>query len=96
MGKKGYEHFLKINYNADATYKDIFLNLTFENVQAAAEAAMKAFEDKQFDVVEIVYSQFKNAATQTFTVERFLPIPRIEKKKVIRKLILFTILPRKC
>ncbi|MCX6317346.1 MAG: ATP synthase F1 subunit gamma [Bacteroidetes bacterium] len=76
IGKKGYEHFVKGNYKADATYKDIFLKLTFENVQQASKAAMKAFEEKQFDVVEIVYSQFKNAATQRFVVERFLPIPK--------------------
>src|ERR1700752_3776809 len=78
IGKKGYEHFSKNNYKADATYKDIFLNLSFENVQKAAQAAMKAFEEKQFDVVEMVYSQFKNAATQKFEVERFLPIPKVE------------------
>ena len=80
IGKKGYEHFIKTpGYKADATYKDIFLNLTFENVQAASKAAMKAFEEGQFDVVELVYSQFKNAATQKFEVERFLPIPKVEK-----------------
>ncbi len=77
IGKKGYEHFVKNNYKADATYKDIFLNLTFENVQKASQAAMKAFEEKQFDVVEVIYSQFKNAATQRFEVERFLPIPKV-------------------
>jgi F-type H+-transporting ATPase subunit gamma len=27
-------------------------------------------------VVELVYSEFKNAATQLMTVERFLPIPK--------------------
>lgn len=80
IGKKGWEHFTKNNYKVDATYKDIFLNLTFENVQQASQAAMKAFEEKQFDVVEIVYSQFKNAATQRFEVERFLPIPKVAKK----------------
>lgn len=81
IGKKGYEHFIKNKYKADATYKDIFLNLTFENVQACAQAAMQAFREKQFDVVEIVYSEFKNAATQRFVVERFLPIPKVTGKK---------------
>ena len=81
IGKKGYEHFAKNKFKADATFKDIFLNLTFENVQQASRAAMKGFEEKQFDVVEIVYSQFKNAATQRFEVERFLPIPKVEKKE---------------
>lgn len=80
IGKKGYEHFAKLNYKTDAAYKDIFLHLTFENVQQASAAAMKAFEEKQFDVVELVYSQFKNAATQRFVVERFLPIPKVDNK----------------
>lgn len=80
IGKKGFEHFLKNRFNVSDTYKDIFLNLTFENVQQASQAAMKGFEAGEFDVVEIVYSQFKNAATQRFEVERFLPIPKVAKK----------------
>src|SRR5580704_16353779 len=80
MGKKGYEHFAKNNFKVSDTYKDIFLQLTFANVQAAAQAAVKAFENREFDVVELVYSEFKNAATQVFTLERFLPIPKVEKK----------------
>ncbi len=85
IGKKGYEHFLKNKFKTDATFKDIFLNLNFEHVQQASRAAMQAFEEKQFDVIEIVYSQFKNAATQKFEVERFLPIPRVEKKAGVAK-----------
>jgi F-type H+-transporting ATPase subunit gamma len=81
IGKKGYEHFIKNKYKTDATYKDIFLHLTFENVQACAQAAMQAFREKQFDAVELVYSEFKNAATQRFVVERFLPIPKVIGKK---------------
>jgi F-type H+-transporting ATPase subunit gamma len=80
MGKKGYEHFAKNNYKVTDTYKDIFLHLDFEHVQAAAQAAVKAFKNKEFDAVEIVYSQFKNAATQSFVSEKFLPIPKVEKK----------------
>jgi len=80
IGKKGYEHFAKNNYKVTDTYKDIFLRLSFEGVQACAQAAMQAFENKEFDAVEIVYSEFKNAATQVFAVEKFLPIPKVEKK----------------
>ena len=81
IGKKGYENFLKNNYKVDATFKDIFLHLKFEEVQKAAQAAMKAFEEKLFDAVEIVYSEFKNAATQRFVAERFLPIPKVKRKE---------------
>jgi F-type H+-transporting ATPase subunit gamma len=80
IGKKGYEGLTKAGYKTDATFKDIYLNLHFEAVQAAAQAAMKAFENKEFDAVEIVYSEFKNAATQVFTAEQFLPIPKVSKK----------------
>ncbi|HEV7621965.1 MAG TPA: FoF1 ATP synthase subunit gamma, partial [Flavisolibacter sp.] len=79
IGKKGYEHFTKNNFRTEETYKDIFLNMTFENVQKAAQAALKAFRDKQFDAIELVYSEFKNAATQRFVVEQFLPIPKNEQ-----------------
>ncbi|HEY8389018.1 MAG TPA: ATP synthase F1 subunit gamma [Parasegetibacter sp.] len=85
IGKKGYEFFLKNKYPVSTDYKDIFLNLTFENVQACASAAVTAFAEKKFDVIELVYSQFRNAASQAFTVERFLPIPTVESKEGDKK-----------
>jgi len=81
IGKKGYEHFIKNKYKTDASFKDIFLNLNFESVQACSQAAVKAFENKEFDRVELVYSEFKNAATQRFVAEQFLPIPKVQKKE---------------
>jgi len=85
IGKKGFEHFTKIKWKTEAAYKDIFLHLSFEQVQAAAQAAVKGFENGDFDVVEIVYSEFKNAATQRFAIERFLPIPKVVPKKGVKK-----------
>jgi F-type H+-transporting ATPase subunit gamma len=85
IGKKGYEHFLKNNFKVSEAYRDIYTHLNFESVQACAQAAVKSFEIKEFDVVEIVYSEFRNAATQIFTVERFLPIPKSSKKSGTKK-----------
>lgn len=81
MGKKGWESLTKQGYKTNDTYKDIFHDLRFEHVQACAGAAVQGFLNKDFDVVELVYSEFKNAATQRFQVERFLPIPKLEKKE---------------
>jgi len=78
IGKKGWESMTKQGYKTDAAYKDIFLDLKFETVQACANAAVSAFLNKEYDAVEIVYSEFKNAATQRFKVERFLPIAKVE------------------
>jgi len=85
IGKKGWESLTKMGYKTDATFKDIYLHLNFENVQSAAKAAMKAFENKEFDAVELIYSEFKNAATQRFVAEQFLPIPKVEKKEGNKK-----------
>jgi F-type H+-transporting ATPase subunit gamma len=85
IGKKGFEHFIKNKYKTDASHRDLFLNLSFENVTTVSKAAMKAFVAKEFDVVELVYSEFRNAATQRFTVERFLPIPKVAKKEGAKK-----------
>jgi F-type H+-transporting ATPase subunit gamma len=85
IGKKGTEFFQKNKYKVNETFKDLFLKLNFEGVQAAAQAAVKAFEAKEFDVIELVYSEFRNAAMLNYTVERFLPIPKVEKKEGAKK-----------
>jgi F-type H+-transporting ATPase subunit gamma len=80
IGKKGYEHFVKNNYKISDAHKDIFLNLTFDNVQKASQAAIEAFRAREFDAVEVIYSEFKNAATQRFVAEQFLPIPKTQNE----------------
>jgi F-type H+-transporting ATPase subunit gamma len=81
IGKKGYEHFLKNNYKVNGEFRDIFQHLNCESVQLCAQAAVKAFENHEFDAVDIIYSEFKNAASQNFTVEPFLPVPKASKPK---------------
>jgi len=56
-------------------------NLTFDNVAKVAEEVMKSFTAKEFDRVELVYNQFKNAAVQILTNEQFLPVSEITEGK---------------
>jgi len=81
LGKKGYEHFTKNKFKVIDHYWHIFSELNFENVSAVAKFAMDVFKKEEVDAVELVYSEFKNAATQKFTVEQFLPVKKSEKKK---------------
>jgi F-type H+-transporting ATPase subunit gamma len=81
LGKKGYEHFSKNNFKVVDHYWNIFADISFENVQKAAKFAMDAFASGQVDAVELVYSEFKNAATQRFVSEQFLPVLKTEKVK---------------
>lgn len=85
IGKKGYEYFDRhSHYSIVADYHNIFTNLNFDNIKRVAQYAQDAFLNKEYDRVEIIYSQFKNAATQEFAVEPYLPIPKVvadEEKK---------------
>lgn len=77
IGKKGYEHFTKNGFKVVPQYWDIFTGLSFDKVQTAAKYAMNAFANKEVDAVELIYSEFKNAATQMFVAEQFLPVPKV-------------------
>ena len=84
IGKKGYEHFTKNGYKVINNYWDLFTNLSFEKVQTAAKYAMDSFAAKEFDAVEVIYSEFKNAASQDYIAEAFLPVQKVvqtENKK---------------
>jgi len=81
LGKKGYEAFQRLGFNVIDKYWQVFSDLSFDNVRNAAIYAQEAFLNKEFDKVEIVYSQFKNAATQVFISEPYLPIPKVENKE---------------
>ncbi len=81
LGKKGYEFFSKKGYNVVDNYWNVFSDLTFDNVREASVYAQEAFLNKEYDRVELIYSEFVNAAVQDFKTEQFLPIPKIEKEE---------------
>ncbi len=81
VGKKGYEHFTKNKFKVIDQYWSIFSNLSFDNIASVSKYAMDAFSKGEVDAVELVYSEFKNAATQNFIAEQFLPVKKTEKKK---------------
>lgn len=78
VGKKGYEYFQRHGYKIVDDFWNLFSDLSFDNVKRAAVYAQNAFLNKEYDRVELIYSQFKNAATQVFVSEPYLPIPRVE------------------
>lgn len=75
IGKKGHDFFKK---DKELKFIDTHISLMqgvyFEKSKEVSEAIMQAFTDEKYDVVEVVYAKFVNAATQQFMVERFLPV----------------------
>jgi len=74
LGKKGNDFMKKKGYNVLYTNNEIFDNLSFENISKISEMIMKLYVEKEYDHVDLVYNQFKNAGTQVLTEEQFLPI----------------------
>ncbi len=74
IGRKATEFFNKRGMNVISSHDPIFDNLSYDNVSVIASTVMAAFTKKEFDRVDIVYNQFKNAAVQRVVVEQFLPV----------------------
>jgi F-type H+-transporting ATPase subunit gamma len=81
IGKKSSDYLKrnKLSYNAD--FMDLFNRLNFEDVSEAAQFVMDEFEKGTYDKVEIIYNEFKNAATQVLHQEQFLPIAKADEQE---------------
>lgn len=73
IGKKGNDVLVKTNSVVD-NQSSVFDNLTFDNVAAIADTLTEKFLSGEYDKIELIYNQFKNAATQIVQVEQFLPL----------------------
>ena len=82
IGKKGNDTLSK-QFTVIDNKNDIYDDLTFDNVSKIAEKLMDLYIDGSYDKIEVVYNQFKNAATQIPQVEQFLPIKPIEGGEAI-------------
>jgi len=80
IGKKAQEFYQRRKYNVIGNNNDLFNALNFENVSKITESIMKGFVNGDYDRVELVYNQFKNAAMQILKTEQLLPVPKAEKK----------------
>ena len=82
IGKKGND-VLRKTVNVAETQIGIFDHLTFENVSAIAQELMDKFVAGDYDKIEIIYNEFKNAATQIVRTQQFLPLVPIVGGEVI-------------
>jgi F-type H+-transporting ATPase subunit gamma len=79
IGKKGSDFFRKLKVNTLPDQNNLLHDLTFDNVSVVAEQVMKSFTSGEYDRVEIIYNQFKNAAVQNLTNEIFLPVESVSE-----------------
>ncbi len=75
IGKKGYDAFKKntqLKMNTD--HMGLFNGLSFEKSQEVSTKLTTEFLNGSYDVIDLIYAKFLNAASQEFMVERFLPV----------------------
>ena len=82
IGKKGND-VLRKTYNVIDVQNTIFDQLTFENASDIAQQLMDKFVAGDYDKIEIVYNEFKNAATQIVRTQQFLPLAPIVGIEVV-------------
>jgi len=74
VGKKGHDVLRKLKCNILEDHSDLYNGLSFERVAQVADRLTELFLTGEFDTIEIVYNQFKNAAVQRLTEELYLPV----------------------
>ncbi len=81
IGKKATELLKNTGFKITETQHDILDNLSYEIVKSLAKRIMASFRAGDYDEVQIVYNQFKNAAVHELVIEQFLPVIRTEAEE---------------
>jgi F-type H+-transporting ATPase subunit gamma len=79
VGKKGNDLLRRMKCNILEEHSELWSALTFENAAGIADNLIGLYLSKEYDTIEIVYNQFKNAAVQRLATEQFLPVTVAEK-----------------
>jgi F-type H+-transporting ATPase subunit gamma len=84
IGKKAQEYYQRRKYNVIGNNNDVYNDLNFLNVSHITESIMEGFVKGEYDRVELVYNQFRNAAVQILVTEQLLPVPKAEKTEAAK------------
>lgn len=75
IGRRGYQHFIKRDYNVVAKQLGITASATLTDAQAIVDEILSGYMAGEYDKVEVIYNEFKSVVQQKLVVEDFLPLP---------------------
>jgi len=85
IGKKAVDGLKSKGIKVTISYPDFYDKMNFATVSEIAQTIMDSYAHGDYDHVELVYNQFKNAAVQNLVNEQFLPVkpikPEVSKSK---------------
>lgn len=79
VGKKGNDYFGKRKYNVVKSYTQLFSNLNLGISNEIANYIVTGYLNGDFDLVEIIYNEFKSVVKQVVRKEQFLPVAKPEE-----------------
>ncbi len=74
IGKKGAETMRRLGYTVNTTYQSLLVDINADKAFNCAQELIQQFVSGDIDKLEVVYNQFKNAATQIIQNEILLPV----------------------
>jgi F-type H+-transporting ATPase subunit gamma len=74
VGKKGSDVLKRMKCAVLEDHSDLYTGLKFDRVAKVADRLTQLYLTGEFDTIEIVYNQFRNAAVQRLTEEVYLPV----------------------
>jgi F-type H+-transporting ATPase subunit gamma len=74
LGKKGAEYLGRRGYKLNTAHTEIFAGLNFGKVRVVGDEILADFAAGKYDVVELIFNEFKNVATQIIRTEQLLPL----------------------
>ena len=75
VGRKGHDYFAKRGYPVEGDFRGVFNDLRFGRCDDVLGVAVEGWREGRWDVVEVVYNEFKNTISQNRIVEQLLPVP---------------------
>ncbi|MEI7422717.1 MAG: ATP synthase F1 subunit gamma [Prolixibacteraceae bacterium] len=83
IGKKGFDGLKAKNIQVVTSINHIYEDLKYSTTEQISQGLMDEFAKGEYDRIELVYNQFRNAAVQTLVVEQFLPVEIKENKQAV-------------
>jgi F-type H+-transporting ATPase subunit gamma len=74
VGKYATEYYKRTTQGVEQSFDHLYNDLSFDNVMTLGQRLMLEYKEGRFDLIILIYNQFKNAAVQQLVVEQFLPV----------------------
>ena len=78
IGKKAADGLKSKGIKVSKSFPGLYDVVNFTTVTEVSQSLMDGYTKGDYDHIELVYNQFKNAAVQNLVVEQFLPVKKTE------------------